>query len=263
MKRRSYLACLGGVVGSAGLAYKGADMFGHSSRGHTPTVIGHRGARGLTADNTLHGIRLARKHGADGVELDVRQTRDEKLVLHHNPIVQLDTTTVKNVDQVSYNKIQSRGSDHRPVPTLDQALSLIRDLDNSFQLYVELKADVSKRVAEKISSYGLSDQTTAISFDQNRLQPFTESDRGFLTTIPVPEHGAEIAHQHDCDFLSGYMVPEVQEEYVTVGEKEELDIGLWSLYDTRQRLEWAYNTGADVLIVNRPDIMRDIINRRA
>ncbi|HEU4894369.1 MAG TPA: glycerophosphodiester phosphodiesterase [Acidimicrobiia bacterium] len=47
-------------------------------------VIGHRGWPSRYPDNTLRGF-LAAAEVADGVELDVRRSRDGKLVLSHDP----------------------------------------------------------------------------------------------------------------------------------------------------------------------------------
>lgn len=50
-----------------------------------PVVLAHRGARRVAPENTLAAFAAARAQGADGVELDVRRTRDGVLVIHHDP----------------------------------------------------------------------------------------------------------------------------------------------------------------------------------
>lgn len=50
-----------------------------------PIIFAHRGARRRARENTLEAFRLARALRADGVELDVRRTRDGVLVVHHDP----------------------------------------------------------------------------------------------------------------------------------------------------------------------------------
>ena len=54
-------------------------------------VIGHRTARALAAENSLEGIRAAKRCLADYVHVDVRLSRDGKLVLMHDDSV--DRTT--------------------------------------------------------------------------------------------------------------------------------------------------------------------------
>jgi glycerophosphoryl diester phosphodiesterase len=48
-------------------------------------VIAHRGASAAEPENTVAAFRRAVAMGADGVELDVRRTADDRLVVHHDP----------------------------------------------------------------------------------------------------------------------------------------------------------------------------------
>lgn len=48
-------------------------------------LLGHRGARLAAAENTIPAFELALKHGCDGFEFDVRQTRDSRAILCHDP----------------------------------------------------------------------------------------------------------------------------------------------------------------------------------
>ncbi|CAN5299529.1 glycerophosphodiester phosphodiesterase [soil metagenome] len=62
----------------------------------TRLVFGHRGARAiagvtnvaLLAENTLPAFALAESAGADGIELDVRLTRDEDVLVFHDPTLE-------------------------------------------------------------------------------------------------------------------------------------------------------------------------------
>lgn len=47
-------------------------------------VIAHRGASVAERENTLAAFERAAAMGADGVELDVRRTADDRLVVHHD-----------------------------------------------------------------------------------------------------------------------------------------------------------------------------------
>ncbi len=49
-----------------------------------PLIIAHRGASGEAEDNSLEAFLLAAKQGADMIEMDVRVTKDQVLVLNHN-----------------------------------------------------------------------------------------------------------------------------------------------------------------------------------
>jgi len=50
-------------------------------------VQGHRGARALFPENTLPAFAYAMKVGADVLELDVHVTKDDRLIVAHDPLV--------------------------------------------------------------------------------------------------------------------------------------------------------------------------------
>jgi glycerophosphoryl diester phosphodiesterase len=50
-------------------------------------LIAHRGGAGLRVENTLAAFEHAISLGADGAELDVHLTRDEQVVVHHDPLL--------------------------------------------------------------------------------------------------------------------------------------------------------------------------------
>jgi len=53
-------------------------------------IIGHRGAKGLSSENTLSSINKALHHHVDLVELDLRVTKDDQVILHHDKFLKLE-----------------------------------------------------------------------------------------------------------------------------------------------------------------------------
>jgi len=51
------------------------------------SILGHRGASDHARENTLEAFVVARRLGADGVELDVRETADGALAVHHDAAI--------------------------------------------------------------------------------------------------------------------------------------------------------------------------------
>ncbi len=56
-----------------------------------PIVIAHRGASGYRPENTLEAFKLGIDQGADGIELDVVNTKDSKLIIRHENILSQTT----------------------------------------------------------------------------------------------------------------------------------------------------------------------------
>jgi len=115
--------------------------------GARPFVLGHRGARHAAPENTLAAFELARKEGADGIELDVRLDGDGQVIVLHDPTL---ARVTQNADTRHAEDIPSRemarldvGKGER-VPTLSEVLSWAREHDQ--RVNVELKSDVRNRL---------------------------------------------------------------------------------------------------------------------
>ncbi len=65
-------------------------------------VYGHRGARGVYPENTLEGFLYAASLGLDGIELDVVISKDNKVVVSHEPWMNPKTCTKPDHSKVSF-----------------------------------------------------------------------------------------------------------------------------------------------------------------
>lgn len=136
-------------------------------------VIAHRGYSKVAPENTLSAFQAALDAGVDAVELDVRITKDEQLVVMHDEEVGRTTDGEGPVDEMTLEQLKSfdAGGWFGPqfkgekIPTLDEALALIKGRAN---VLVEIKSRNSKRtpelVAESLIRHGMTDQAMVISF---------------------------------------------------------------------------------------------------
>ena len=103
------------------------------SRPCRPRVLGHRGASGHAAENSLEAFRLARELGAEGIELDVHATADGFLVVHHDPILHGGG----RIRELRLDEVQSHGlANGEAIPTLEDVLAAVPELET----WVEVKA---------------------------------------------------------------------------------------------------------------------------
>ncbi|MES2521111.1 MAG: glycerophosphodiester phosphodiesterase [Gemmatimonadota bacterium] len=104
----------------------------------TTEIIAHRGASRERRENTLPAFALALEHGADGIELDVHQTRDGTVIVHHDPVVQIEPggpgLPLSAMTDAEVTSIRLPGGD--ALPTLDSVFELIGDRAT---VYVEIK----------------------------------------------------------------------------------------------------------------------------
>ncbi len=136
-------------------------------RGDRPAIVGHRGARGAAAENTLEAFEEARRQGADAVELDVRPCRGGELVVFHDPDLWRVAGDRRGVHEVSLGELRALAK--ADVPTLQDALAAIRAA--SLGVNVEIKRDVPDRkalvdgVARVLSRWDRRHDVVVSSFD--------------------------------------------------------------------------------------------------
>ena len=78
---------------------------------HPVAVYGHRGARAILPENSLAGFEYAISIGVDAIEFDVAVTRDDVLVISHDP-------------KLKRRNIRDLTASQTLLPTLDQVLDL-------------------------------------------------------------------------------------------------------------------------------------------
>ena len=74
-----------------------------------PKLIGHRGVKNISPENTLDSIELAYKLGLDWVEIDVKISRDFVPILLHDDT--LDRTTNGKGIPLNYNYLDLKKFD--------------------------------------------------------------------------------------------------------------------------------------------------------
>jgi len=70
-----------------------------------PKIIGHRGFSALYPENTMLSFKKAIEYGADGVELDVRCTKDAKVIVIHDESIDRVSDGKGFVREMNYSEI--------------------------------------------------------------------------------------------------------------------------------------------------------------
>jgi glycerophosphoryl diester phosphodiesterase len=96
-------------------------------------IIGHRGARGLAPENTIAALKKGVEHKADLLEFDLRVTKDNVVILHHDKAVSDASGKRLLIKDHSYSELK----DHKPdLATFEEVLKTISPKQ---RLYVEIK----------------------------------------------------------------------------------------------------------------------------
>ena len=124
-------------------------------------VCAHRGASGTRAENSLAAITEAVKLGCEMIEFDVRMTKDEHLVLLHDPLVDRTTNGNGLIRELLYSEVLDLNLYFENVlvdthiPTLDEVLDMI---PSNIRLNIHIKS-------EREGSKGSNDIVNAVCSD--------------------------------------------------------------------------------------------------
>jgi glycerophosphoryl diester phosphodiesterase len=155
-------------------------------------VFGHRGCRNVEGipENTLEAFQYAIAHGATGIELDVRMTKDDEIVVFHDafankhlvgvdPTTRIDSLELSAVRQLKFT-VDPTGTAR--IPTLEESILFCRD--RKIKMLIEIKelkkvALCIERVLELFRRYPeyMYRETTVIAFSPTMLYKLRARDK--------------------------------------------------------------------------------------
>lgn len=226
-----------------------------------PLVIGHRGARGHLAENTLPSIQKAIELGVDGIEIDVFKCATGELVVFHDKTLEKLTDATGYIEELPLDSIQKiTVLDQAPIPTLEAVLDVV---NGKTLLNIELKGSATalptvallkRYVAEK----GLDPKSIFISsFDWNELEIFYETKSGFdlavlteddpLDALVIAQKLKAIAVNPDFKSLTSKNVAKIQ--------KAGFNVFPWTV-NAKRDIEKVKALGVDAIITDYPERVR-------
>tara|TARA_B100001559_G_scaffold49190_1_gene37666 strand:- start:1659 stop:2372 length:714 start_codon:yes stop_codon:yes gene_type:complete len=102
-----------------------------------PLIIGHRGAMGYVAENTIPSIEKAIELGVDGIEIDIFKCASGELVVFHDVMLDKLTDLTGKIEEKSLDSLKkAKVLGAYQIPTLNEVMNLI---DGRLILNIELK----------------------------------------------------------------------------------------------------------------------------
>jgi glycerophosphoryl diester phosphodiesterase len=194
-------------------------------------VVGHRGARARFPENTLPAVRHALAVGVDGVEVDVRVSADDVLVLSHDATLPTDLCrdadgrrvrkglAIRGLSSAALRRFdcgavpnpafpEQRAVPGTPVPSLVEVLDLLAAVEppgaRQATLFLELKHEenapalspprelFARLVVDLLEEHGFTDRTIVLSFDHLLLRA-VRSLAPALRSMPLVDESMDLA----------------------------------------------------------------------
>jgi len=217
--------------------------------------VGHRGARAYEIENTLESFRKAIELGVNAVELDVRRSKDEKLIISHDDTLKkvfgsdviVSEATLEELKRVTRNKIL----------TLAEAL---RFIDGKVKkILVELKGvGYEKNVLDEVMKEERADSVIVISFHEEALVHVRRLDKRIETGLIYAKFKNPI--EAALKLNAQYIVPLyrfVHTRDVEKAHKNNLKVIVWTINRKEEAKEYLAK-GVDGIASDKPDIFEGI-----
>ncbi|MGH9875337.1 MAG: glycerophosphodiester phosphodiesterase [Pyrinomonadaceae bacterium] len=165
-----------------------------------PFILGHRGASALAPENTLAAFSRAIGDGADGIEFDVRLSRDGIPVVIHDatlkrtglidrPVSDLTASELREVDVGSWFAERTQESNESFVGEKLPTLAQVFEFFGAHQglLYTEMKCEpdegpaLAAEVVRLTREFGMAERVVVESFDHSTIASVKRIDSGIRT----------------------------------------------------------------------------------
>jgi glycerophosphoryl diester phosphodiesterase len=252
-------------------------------------VYAHRGGAALRPENTIAAFDNGLAVGADGLELDVRLTRDGAVVVHHDDTLERTTSgrgrlgacttdELSSVDAGYWFKPTDAGHDF-PYRGIGVCVPLLRDVLARYPaipLIIELKQnlpELAHRTIAQLREAGALDRAALGSFSWRVLRVARAYEPGVATGASREEtrlalYRSWVGWPLKNEAYREFQVPEksgptriVSRRFIRHAHRAGLPVKVWTVNDAEdmQRLiDW----GVDALITDRPDLAAGVVRDR-
>ena len=231
-------------------------------------LYAHRGLHTLHPENSLGAIQAAAEAGIHGTEIDLRSTRDGRIILMHDPSLERTTngkglvreTNWKDIQPLKLKNPQGELSEWG-TPDFRQALELLKKYPG-FELALDLKDVDAVQVARLVLGCGMASQVqffianpmeAEVARSIKRLDPSLKISVDMLGWWKIEDVPCFAASALDADslFASEWFFPkrgfgELNKQGVPV------IVYLWGKHDLKKRFDHAVSLGASVVSCDNP-----------
>ncbi|KAA3637203.1 MAG: glycerophosphodiester phosphodiesterase [Calditrichaeota bacterium] len=225
--------------------------FKNKSNLNHPLIFAHRGASSHAFENTIEAFDKAIEMRCDGIELDIRKTKDNVLIVYHDPALKHPRRSIK---KMRYKEIQKRNdlSEYK-IPTFEETC---KHLAGKIALDIELKeTGYEQLVIETALKYFSKEHLLFTSFKKKSLYSIKEIDDSLLCGYLIsPKNRIYFKNIDRFD----YLLPHYSlctKRFLDKLRKIGKPIIVWTL-DNSERGYKLFEQGICGIITNDPQIYR-------
>ena len=235
-------------------------------------VVGHRGSSRIAPENTVAAARLAWQQGAQGVEVDVHLSLDNRIIVNHDygtkrtagidyKISETSYDVLKDLDVGSWKSEAYKGE---PIPLLSQ---VVEALPAARLLVIEIKSDkkIVPYIHEEFHDHPKVNQFIFIAFNYETILAVKKAfppNKAFWLSGSFKEDPEKILSKVKNDGLDGvdlnYRI--ITRELVDLAGSLGLEVHTWTVNNLEKAIEMKA-VGVKSITTDIPDTVLEALNQ--
>ncbi len=215
-------------------------------------MIAHRGASAYETENSLIAIKKAIELNADRIEIDVRITSDDEIIVMHDEKINRTTKGFGLVNKMSFAEIKKIKIKHTDefVPTLQEVINVVK---GKCKLNIEIKElKATDKTVELIKMNQIVDETIVSSFSKEILFRLKELSPKIKRALLYSKPKGVISAAKELELYSIHPFHQtLTKRIVNSAHELEIKINSWGAYNRKSVLR-LITLGVDGIITNDP-----------
>ncbi|OQX74406.1 MAG: hypothetical protein B6D61_11635 [Bacteroidetes bacterium 4484_249] len=225
-------------------------------------IIAHRGASSIAPENTIAAFTKAIETCADFIEVDIRLSKEDSIMVIHDETLDRTTNGSGNVRQFNFQQLRelsagyskkfNSGFTNEKIPTLFEVLSLAK---GKVKVCIDIKNTSETPVLELIEKLSMKNDVYLMSYNVEKLKRIKAGDPQIKTVLlknTLTSIDLEIANEAGADGVSSSYLSPVW----LAGKAHEKGLEFWiGIISDPAKAESLFNQNVDAIITNYPQLM--------
>lgn len=230
----------------------------------------HRGASAYAPENTMASFKKTIELGANGIELDLQQTKDEKIVIFHDKVIGKKSNGIGKIKNYTYEDLHKLdfGSwfnekfkgEH--IVLFENFAKEFLCLDLTFAIEIKTMG-IEKEVLDIINKYKTHDDIYITSFKYGILENVRNLDKNIKISWLIEKIDQDSINKI-LRIYGNQICPRasfVTPKDITLAKSNKLGVRLWGISD-ENIMKKVFNYDIEGMTVNFPDKLLEIMNDR-
>lgn len=250
-------------------------VFVNSLQAQKTEIAAHRGKTFLRPENTVRSINKALALGVKYIEIDIRTSKDGKLVIMHDGSLKRTTNSNAKVTDLTWKELQelkicgwlNLGLGNDKIPSLEEVASLMvnwnqKNPQQIVNLYVDCKDAEAEKLIKTLSDYGLLKESVFYGKDEflkelKRINPDIKVLAGLKNESDLVLKQKDLepyAFDISSHLISKNLIDKIHQMGILVFSD------LLFLDDNAKNYKMAKKAGLDIIQTDRPKRALKVLN---